>query len=639
MKGIQLPMQTLGQVLEKLKREDDGSYVYRGQVREYPGPLVPAAYRPFVRKSQRFAIDGQLPTTLRRVEGVKLIERQLVGSYADHESSLDYQRRQVRTLIRGFLGYALTEVLCQQAGLCSESLDVTTSPEIAAFFACYQWDQRQNGETGYFRFLPKSPEDYGIIYRWKVEKPALSLTALKSWSYTYCPPLLDSCKILNLFEKCATLTESIRSIETYRNAFRGEFGFLVPDRQNRPMELLRLPYSIHTSRIVKQRAMLLVPDALENRLFWERYFPDFPRPEHGFWDSWPMIEDFSRSRGVELFRFIHKNDQADYLPITAADVTGDQDIELALTSGWLRAFIASPYGTIRVELSELIDLNTLDIFSGNVEQTELQLQQGEVVGIAAAMMAEAEALSQELDDVAPTNLTENHVRRVIEVTEKCSKQHTWSSAVKLLRGFRSKVSPTTHLDKYLWSSDQLCCMLQKQSHFAEARVVLDEIFGVCEDAHACRPSAESQQSLLIAYKLLFVLLSDAGLREELVTAYEQFIKRFVDNLELRTSLFMAHVRHWLATELDQAYKFQQSLEQYTEVISIARLKPKSEEEVCGLITTASFSRANCLEKLGYIQEAENEFRALAAEFSGSCFDRCRFASQLASERAAILAQL
>jgi len=130
----------LREVLEKLTREHDEHHVYRGQVREYPGPLVPSGYRPLVRSSQ-YADTSQLPVTLRQVENAALIERLIPGSGADHETSLDYQRRQLRGFIRGFLGYALTEILSQQAGLASESLDVTSDPRIAAFFATHNWGQ------------------------------------------------------------------------------------------------------------------------------------------------------------------------------------------------------------------------------------------------------------------------------------------------------------------------------------------------------------------------------------------------------------------------------------------------------------------------------------------------------------------
>lgn len=633
-------MQAIDQVLEKLKREDDDSYVYRGQLKEYPGPLVPAAHRPLVRQLRHYD-NEPLPMTLRRVNGVRLVERVLTGSSADRETALDYQRRQVRTHMRGFFGFAFTEVLSQQAGLCSESLDVTTDPEIAAFFASHQWNLGQNKQANYSPYIPPtSSENVGIIYRWKIERPQLSITALKSWLYTLCPPVLDSYGILKLFEKCNTVIESIDSMLRYRSSFVNEMGIMAADRGNRPLELLRLPYLVQTtSRIVKQKAMLLVPDALENRSFWETQYPDFPRPAFGFWDGMPLIEDFSKSRNVETFYFSHERDQANCLQISAKDIDCKQDVELALTSGWVNASMKSSFGTVPIEMSGTeVDLSSFDIFSGDTEHIERKLQSGETAGHTANTSIEVDALSQNINILSPQELTEDHAKDVLEMVEKCKKHYTWDSGVKLLQCFRSKLSPSMQLDKYLWSSDQLCRMLQKNGRYPEAHAVSDEIFKVCENEYALFPSSETQQRLLVAYQLLFNLLGNAELIDDLIIAYQQFIDRFSANPHVNNTLYMAHIRHGLAAELDEAYRFKDSLKQYNEVISMVRTKSKSDEEVSSLITTASFSKANCLEKLGDLQKAEQEFRALAREFNDSRFPRCRQASQLALGRAAILAQ-
>ena len=139
-----------------------------------------------------------------------------------------------------------------------------------------------------------------------------------------------------------------------------------------------------------------------------------------------MIEDLSRSRDVEIFRFLHKQDQADCLQIAAEDVAGDQDIELSLTTGWLRDSMTSPYGVIPILFSERMDFSFLDIFSDDFEQMESKLQSGEIVGYAAETAAEAEKLSNDIDIIPPQELTEDQAKNVFKVVQKCSRHYLWA---------------------------------------------------------------------------------------------------------------------------------------------------------------------------------------------------------------------
>src|ERR1035441_4845153 len=39
---------SVNELVRYLKATDDGTYLYRGQIRDYPGPLLPSAYRNYV---------------------------------------------------------------------------------------------------------------------------------------------------------------------------------------------------------------------------------------------------------------------------------------------------------------------------------------------------------------------------------------------------------------------------------------------------------------------------------------------------------------------------------------------------------------------------------------------------------------
>lgn len=631
-------MQTLSQLLQRLKSEDDGSYVYRGQLREYPGPLVSSAYRSLVYK-HRSHEGRELPRTLRGVQPTVLVQRVLTGHSADRESALDYQRRQIRQAIRGFFGYALTEVLCQQAGLCSESLDVTTSPEIAAFFAAYEWVRTPNDPPRYSPFRPSS-NDQGVVYRWRIRRPALSMEALKSWTYFHCPPFLDSCAVLKLFQGCETLADSLRAFKVFRDSFRDpEYGdCLMPKLgANRALELLRLPFETQLrSRIVAQKAALMIPDCLENDSLWKAGFPDYPRPEHGAWDGPPMIEDFSRSRGVDVFRFAHQPDQCACISVSADAIAGNGDIELALTSGWIRSLMSNPCGVIPIRVTQDVDFGSIDLFSPSGMDAEMILINGQLVGRAATVVKETEKLTEEIAASTNGGISDAQMNGTLKAAQSCSENRTWETGVRLLACLRERLSVTRQLRAYLWCSDQLSRMLQKQGRVTEAHAILADLLAMCEDRLALQPSRESRQHVVIAHDLIFALLRDAEMVTELLMAYRKFIERFGGEVDREVALRIAHARHALAEELDGQREHAQALEQYTAVLTTVRAMDDGDEEISGLIATASFSRANCLERLGQAERALREFDSFVQEFARSKSPRCRHAAQLAATRAQVI---
>lgn len=333
-------MVTLGPLVERLRSEDDGSYAYRGQVREYSIPLVPCAYRPFINPAKHLE-----PTvsTLRSVPHARFVEYDLpVTGIPDVESRLEFQKRLLGDAIRNALGFALKEVFCQQAGLNSEGLDVTTNLDVALFFATHAYSER--------RYAPFSTSGEGVLYRWRVETPAVSLDALNTWDFFQCPTYLPSRDILCLFDTCETVEEAVASIDEFRSAIGwGLFFDLDQVRGSRPFHLLRIPRRyLAASRIDKQSAGLLIPDALHNR-FLEQFAQYRPAGCGGVWDGPCSVEDLGQSRGVEVFRFRHVQGEVQYCRKRQEEIVSDADVELEFVKGWYRTLFWNPYGTVGIK--------------------------------------------------------------------------------------------------------------------------------------------------------------------------------------------------------------------------------------------------------------------------------------------------
>jgi len=120
---------TLSKLIVKLKREDNGEYVYRGQNRLWPGPLVPSLYRGILDTEK--TIDFQPHHRLRNIGTAFHLQ-----DFSKFRQQIEFKRPllQMNGLFRDMFGYPVAQLLMQQFGYNSDSLDVTTDPLVAAFF-------------------------------------------------------------------------------------------------------------------------------------------------------------------------------------------------------------------------------------------------------------------------------------------------------------------------------------------------------------------------------------------------------------------------------------------------------------------------------------------------------------------------
>jgi hypothetical protein len=329
--------------LEYLLKHDRPEYVYRGQSREYPPPLVPSAYRSkqwtgatYDRKSPEYTlcmrqigrrfvgihrfrnfedifcaysgdqspVDPHETQTLSRIahdpqivaafstlgfEGAlrNLLSAKEVGRYQHRfrvwEIVLD---RHHRALIRlngcnEFLGFSLGETLGQQYVTNSEYLDVTRSPGVAVFFATFTGPSYRTQVAS----DPERKGQVGVIYRFTVPLEG----SHREFDYYTAPPYVDALQVLGKLEESATADSkwSPREFVVYFMLADGMrfWDALHPERG-----------TARESRIGRQQAGFLVPDELR-----QETRDNFGRQNVQF----QAIEDIAEREGTERFYFRH----------------------------------------------------------------------------------------------------------------------------------------------------------------------------------------------------------------------------------------------------------------------------------------------------------------------------------------------
>lgn len=203
------PVQTYSSadaLLECLLNDHPERYVFRGQTREYPGPLVPSGIRGVMEP-----VPNSVPSskwggvvflddiTQSRVSGQKTVAMPVnsMGSLAGArkgavleipESEFQAGHRRffcqpctsvhddIRAIVRGggimgldaVLGEDVSHLLCQQYGLTSSAIDATTDPRVAMFFAT----------RDYPHYAPAGQEGIGVVYRWPRENAQVAADTL-----------------------------------------------------------------------------------------------------------------------------------------------------------------------------------------------------------------------------------------------------------------------------------------------------------------------------------------------------------------------------------------------------------------------------------------------------------------------------
>jgi hypothetical protein len=135
------PAASLAELLDILAAEHRPGFLYRGQVRHYPG-LIPSGYR------------AAMPPGA----GGNAVIRLEPDLYREAMSDLDTRRyAALADLVRRY-GISLGNILAQQYGLSSEAIDVTGDLQIAGFFATRRYPE-------YRHWKGAAGNELGVIYR------------------------------------------------------------------------------------------------------------------------------------------------------------------------------------------------------------------------------------------------------------------------------------------------------------------------------------------------------------------------------------------------------------------------------------------------------------------------------------------
>lgn len=137
--SAETPASNASELVEYLESEHRQGDLYRGQIRDYPA-LVPSIYR-------KLMVDGT------QFDAFPLIRE---GASIDPTAEHNQPRWQFARHLHKCFGLAIGNILSQQYGLSSETLDVSGDPSIAAYFA--------NRSYPNFQTLTGSSE-MGVIYR------------------------------------------------------------------------------------------------------------------------------------------------------------------------------------------------------------------------------------------------------------------------------------------------------------------------------------------------------------------------------------------------------------------------------------------------------------------------------------------
>jgi hypothetical protein len=137
------PSENISELLAFLLNDAPEQYVFRGQTTDY-SHLLPSQFRKCL--SGASDQDGWLGLDNNKYNA-KLSDRDRVKS-------------KVRLELMKILGKGLGNIIAQQYGLGSETIDITEAPEIAAFFATKTY-------PSYCHYLGSDENPTGVIYRFK----------------------------------------------------------------------------------------------------------------------------------------------------------------------------------------------------------------------------------------------------------------------------------------------------------------------------------------------------------------------------------------------------------------------------------------------------------------------------------------
>jgi hypothetical protein len=280
----------LPDLVKRLSQEDEARFVFRGQSRIWPGPLVPSGYRGTLSESPYTAFSAEW----------RLRETGETFYLQDAERTVESFSRQ-KTLLQlteyfmGIYGYPIAQILMQQFGYSSEGLDVTTDPMVAAFFGKFDFETKE--------FI-KSTEEPGVIYRWPVDNSPLNLETLQYMDFYSCRNYMDGAQSLMPIATDETTYWHPELLGNCVSSYIYEVNCNWDRGEPRPFEVLSLPHAIfYHGRIAHQRGGLLFPDML----LCEGYLSDeySPRVKCCLPGTLNAVEDIATRPGIERFLFLH----------------------------------------------------------------------------------------------------------------------------------------------------------------------------------------------------------------------------------------------------------------------------------------------------------------------------------------------
>jgi len=334
MKGSKhTPFENDSVLLDFLLADEPEHYVFRGQIKEYDGPLLPSGIRdkfiPFKGSSGPSGYAGMTTTQSTNLDTLNAKRRDFPPTYIaktvdDGRKLWDLSEDDYQTGFRTFfnqphrkvmkkLGNVLREsavpsigcligeeigsLLSQQYGFTSTAIDASTDPAVAMFFATH---------SSPFYNLMRNSENLGVIYRWPKELAMVAQDLLLQLEGANFESIISSFK--GFVEESDDLElsqdEHVHYVLEMEKNNRSEFidkqsTVFVSNGARRCFKAFRFPSGAYNqSRMGRQRAALLWPHSEAIEVY---------TPGKTDIDYAALIGDLMDTHHGEKFYFQHSN--------------------------------------------------------------------------------------------------------------------------------------------------------------------------------------------------------------------------------------------------------------------------------------------------------------------------------------------
>ncbi len=369
------PAADINTLLNHLKKEDTGAYLYRGQTRDYGGPLLASIFRNTLDVSERGGLEDLMKEDVRSMRSIGKI---FVGNYVqDYPRSLvkldaatketEAHRDVIRQKFLNAFGFLLGFTFAQHYGFKSEMLDVSTDVEVAAFFATH-------ASPHYDLVGPDGPDKTGVIYRFARLDTNIPASEFLQRTYYTAPGTLVCHELLKRFEADVTLQEAWESLRYYYELYRAT--------GERKFDLLKLPRGmVASSRVGRQSAAVLIHDEIQLVSKSPSYGvgPIFGELQINVDQRQPVFqsfEDFNTREGTRAYYFRHGGARPE-INLTAETLWPNKTDDLLLTIAYVLSGSFSHYVEPFGDMPDRFDL--VDPGVGMLEPDRMKQQIGETL--------------------------------------------------------------------------------------------------------------------------------------------------------------------------------------------------------------------------------------------------------------------